>query len=107
MLVEAEKYAAADQEKKKTIDLKNQSERLCFEAEKELDLFKSNISSEKEQRVRSAIEKVKELGQSDDINSLTIAIEELKSELKDMVKATDPLVTDPSGSNSMSDLNDL
>jgi len=107
MLVEAEKYAAADQEKKKTIDLKNQSERLCFEAEKELDLFKSNINSEKEQRVRSAIEKVKELGQSDDINSLTIAIEELKSELKDMVKATDPLVTDPSGSNSMSDLNDL
>jgi molecular chaperone DnaK len=107
MLVEAEKYAAADQEKKKTIDLKNQSERLCFEAEKELDLFKSNISSEKEQRVRSAIEKVKELGQTDDINSLTSAIEELKSELKDMVKATDPLVTDPSGSNSMSDLNDL
>jgi molecular chaperone DnaK len=107
MLVEAEKYAAADQEKKKTIDLKNQSERLCFEAEKELDLFKSNINSEKEQRVRSAIEKVKELGQTDDINSLTSAIEELKSELKDMVKATDPLVTDPSGSNSMSDLNDL
>ena len=107
MLVEAEKYAAADQEKKKTIDLKNQSERLCFEAEKELDLFKSNISSEKEQTVRSAIQKVKELGQTDDINSLTNAIEDLKSELKDMVKATDPLVTDPSGSNSMSDLNDL
>lgn len=107
MLVEAEKYAAADQEKKKTIDLKNQSERLCFEAEKELDLFKSNISSEKEQRVRSAIQKVKELGQTDDINSLTNAIEDLKSELKDMVKATDPLVTDPSDSNSMSDLNDL
>jgi molecular chaperone DnaK len=107
MLAEAEKYAAADQEKKKTIDLKNQSERLCFEAEKELDLFKSNISSEKEQKVRSAIQKVKELAQTDDINSLTIAIEELKSELKDMVKATDPLVTDPSGSNSMSDLNDL
>ena len=103
MLAEAEKYAAADQEKKKTIDLKNQAERLCFEAEKELDLFKSNISSEKEQKVRSAIQTVKALGQTDDINSLTTAIEELKSELKDMVKATDPLVTDASGSN----LNDL
>nr|YP_010945827.1 heat shock protein 70 [Ulnaria ulna]WGN98817.1 heat shock protein 70 [Ulnaria ulna] len=103
MLAEAEKYAAADQEKKKTIDLKNQAERLCFEAEKELDLFKSNISSEKEQKVRSAIQNVKALGQTDDINSLTTAIEELKSELKDMVKATDPLVTDASGSN----LNDL
>lgn len=107
MLAEAEKYAAADQEKKKTIDLKNQAERLCFEAEKELDLFKSNISSEKEQKVRSAIQKVKGLGQTDDINSLTDAIEELKSELKDMVKGTDPLVSDPTGSNSRSDLNDL
>jgi molecular chaperone DnaK len=107
MLAEAEKYAAADQEKKKTIDLKNQAERLCFEAEKELDLFKSNISLEKEQKVRSAIQKVKGLGQTDDINSLTDAIEELKSELKDMVKGTDPLVSDPTGSNSMSDLNDL
>jgi molecular chaperone DnaK len=107
MLAEAEKYAAADQEKKKTIDLKNQAERLCFEAEKELDLFKSNINSEKEQKVRSAIQKVKGLAQTDDINSLTDAIEELKSELKDMVKGTDPLVSDPSGSNSMSDLNDL
>ena len=107
MLAEAEKYAATDQEKKKTIDLKNQAERLCFEAEKELDLFKSNISEEKQEKVRSLIQKVKELAESNDINSLSTSIEELKSEMKEMVTSPDPLMNDQSGSNSMSDLNDL
>ena len=107
MLSEAEKYASADQEKKKIIDLKNQAERLCFEADKELGVFKSNISEEKQQKVRSLIEKVKALSENDDINLLTTAIEELKSEMKDMVTSPDPLVNDASGSNSMSDLNDL
>jgi molecular chaperone DnaK len=107
MLAEAEKYAAADQEKKKIIDLKNQAERLCFEADKELELFKSNISKEKEEKVRSLIQKVKALSESDDINSLSAGIEELKLEMKEMVTSPDPLVNDPSGSNSMSDLNDL
>jgi molecular chaperone DnaK len=40
MLAEAEKFAAADKEKKENIDLKNQAEALCFEAEKELNLVK-------------------------------------------------------------------
>ena len=107
MLAEAEKYATADQEKKKIIDLKNQAERLCFEADKELELFKSNISKEKEEKIRSLIQKVKGLSENDDINSLSAGIEELKSEMKEMVTSPDPLVNDPSGSNSMSDLNDL
>jgi molecular chaperone DnaK len=36
MLAEAEKFATADKEKRENIDLKNQAEALCFEAEKEL-----------------------------------------------------------------------
>ena len=48
MLSEAEKYASADKEKRQNIDLKNQAEALCFEAEKELSLFKDNISEDKQ-----------------------------------------------------------
>lgn len=107
MLAEAERYASADQEKKKIIDLKNQAERLCFEADKELDLFKSNITEEKQEKVRSLIQKIKGLTQNDDINALSSAIEELKSEMKDMVTSADTLVNEQTGSNSMSDLNDL
>jgi molecular chaperone DnaK len=107
MLADAEKYASADQEKKQIIDLKNQAERLCFEAEKELNLFKSNINEDKEQNVRSLIEKVKTAAGGDDLQALSIAIENLKSEMKDMVTPPDPLVKDQNDPNSMSDLNDL
>jgi molecular chaperone DnaK len=103
MLADAEKYASVDQEKKQAIDLKNQAERLCFEAEKELGVFKPNISEEKEQIIRALIEKVKTISKDDDTESLLKAIEDLKSEMKDMVTAPDPLVND----SPMSDLNDL
>ena len=107
MLSEAEKYASIDQEKRQGIDLKNQAERLCFEAEKELGLFKENISEEKQENITSLIEKVKSAAETDDVSALTTAIEELKSEMKDIVTPPDPLVSDPSGADPMSDLNDL
>jgi molecular chaperone DnaK len=107
MLSEAEKYASIDQEKRQGIDLKNQAERLCFEAEKELGLFKENISEEKQENITSLIEKVKSAAETDDVTALTTAIEELKSEMKDIVTPPDPLVSDPSGADPMSDLNDL
>jgi molecular chaperone DnaK len=56
MLAEAEKYASADKEKRENIDLKNQAEALCFEAEKELSLLKENISEEKQQNITKLIE---------------------------------------------------
>merc|ERR1712007_233081 len=47
MLAEAEKFATADQEKKQNIDLQNQAEALCFEAEKELTSLNETISEDK------------------------------------------------------------
>jgi molecular chaperone DnaK len=107
MLADAEKYASADKEKKKSIDLKNQAERLCFEAEKELNLFKANINDDKQEKVRSLIEKVKTTAEADDIVSLSNAIEELKSEMRDMVTQPNPETATSGGGDSMSDLNDL
>jgi molecular chaperone DnaK len=46
-----------DKEKRENIDLKNQAEALCFEAEKELSLVKDNISEEKQQNITKLIEK--------------------------------------------------
>merc|ERR1712159_112667 len=40
MLQDAEKFAAIDKEKRETINLKNQAETLCLEAEKEVNLSK-------------------------------------------------------------------
>jgi molecular chaperone DnaK len=78
MLAEAEKYASIDQEKRKGIDLKNQGETLCFEAERELGLFTNNITEENKNKVVELIENVRASIQQDNIQILGLAIEKLK-----------------------------
>ena len=106
MLAEAEKYAEADKEKRENIDLKNQAETLCFEAEKELSLFKENISEEKQQNITKLIEDIRQNIQNNSFDSLKSEVENLKLAMKEMM-ATKPLVDNDSNSNPMSDLNDL
>jgi molecular chaperone DnaK len=106
MLAEAEKFASADKEKRENIDLKNQAEALCFEAEKELSLFKDNISEEKQQNISKLIETIREEIQRDNFEVLKTKVEELKVSMKDMV-ASKPLVDDDLNSDPMSNLNDL
>jgi molecular chaperone DnaK len=102
MLSEAEKYATADKEKRKNIDLKNQAETLCFEAEKELSLFKENISEEKQKNVEELINNIRQNIQENKIDSLISLVEDLKIAMKDMVSAKPLVDNDP-----MSNLNDL
>jgi molecular chaperone DnaK len=101
MLKEAEKFATADKEKRQNIDLKNQAEALCFEAEKELSLFKENISEDKKQNITKLIEDIREEIKTDNIGNLRTKIEDLKTAMKDMVAANQ------SSSDPMSNLNDL
>ena len=106
MLQEAEKYASADKEKRANIDLKNQAETLCFEAEKELDLIKDTIAEDKQQEIKTLIEDIRQNIQTEDFTSLQSSLEKLKVEMKDMVAAQAAAGT---GTNTdpMSDLNDL
>ena len=104
MLAEAEKYASMDKEKRENIDLKNQAEALCFEAEKELSLAKENISEEKQQNITKLIEQIRQDSQSDNFDSLKSQVEELKTAMKEMLESK---VNTESNSDPMSDLNDL
>jgi len=103
MLAEAEKFASADKQKRENIDLKNQAEALCFEAEKELSLFKDNISDDKKENVTKLIEEIRAEIQTDNFELLKSKVEELKTSMKDMVAAAN----NDANSNPMSDLNDL
>lgn len=85
MLADAEKYATADQEQKKIIDLKNQAERLCFEAEKELILIKSDANIDEQNELNELINNVKSEIKSDSVNTLEIAVEKLKSKMQELV----------------------
>jgi molecular chaperone DnaK len=57
-----------DKEKRENIDLKNQAEALCFEAEKELSLVKENISEEKQENITKLIEKIRQDSQNDNFD---------------------------------------
>jgi molecular chaperone DnaK len=105
MLAEAEKYASVDKEKRQNIDLKNQAEALCFEAEKELALLKENISEDQQEKIKSLIENIRNNIQSENIDGLKSQVEDLKTAMKDMIEAK-AVGNDPN-SDPMSNLNDL
>ena len=107
MVTDAKKYASVDQERRQIIDLKNQAEQLCFEAEKELKLFESGINKDKRDKVHSLIKDVKSLLDDEEIDALPSAIEKLKLEIKELFNSSDPLINNSPSSDSISDLNDL
>jgi molecular chaperone DnaK len=104
MLEEAEKFAKADKEKRENIDLKNQAEALCVEAEKELSLVKENVSEETQKDVTKLIETIRQEIQNNNFENLKVEIENLKTAMKSMLEAK---MNNESNSDPMSNLNDL
>nr|YP_010594910.1 Hsp70-type chaperone [Stephanopyxis turris]WAJ57645.1 Hsp70-type chaperone [Stephanopyxis turris] len=108
MVESAEQYASIDKEKRNNIDLKNNAEALCYEANKELLLFKDSIPDEKQEKVKNLTEKIQENIKSENFAELTSQIEELKVAMKDMLDAH-PLIDQENQGNTdpMSNLNDI
>ena len=104
MLKEAEKFASIDKEKRQSIDLKNQAEALCFEAEKELTSLKDSISDEKQNYVTKLIEDIRQSIETNDENNIETKIEDLKNAMKDIIANK---MDEQSNSEPISDLNDL
>ena len=104
MLKDAEQFAVADKQKRENIDLKNQAEALCFEAEKELSLLKDSVSEDKQQNVTKLIKNIRQEIQTDNVNNLKSEVEDLKIAMKEMM---DSKMNDQSNSNPTSNLNDL
>ena len=102
MLAEAEKYAAIDKQKRENIDLINQAETLCFEAEKELSVLKDTLSEEREGNLRTLIKDVRESMKKNELDNLKELIEELKTAMKELIVTKMDNESDP-----MSNLNDL
>lgn len=105
MLAEAEKYASLDKEKKEKIDLKNQAEALCVEAEKELALLNETITDQKRDDIQKLIQEIRQQVQNDDVEKIKSELEQLKVVMKDMIEAKS--ANDNENSNPIADLNDL
>jgi molecular chaperone DnaK len=91
MIASAEEYASTDQEKRKNIDLKNSAEALCYEADKELRLFKDSIPEEKQNQVQSLIESIRANITAENFDALNLELEELRAAMKEMLD-TQPLI---------------
>lgn len=104
MLQNAEKFAALDKEKRETIDLKNQAETLCLEAEKEINLLKENIAIDKQEKIEKLVTEIRNAIQTEDLTLLKSSVENLKEAMRELVTSK---VDNESNSNSVNDLNDL
>jgi len=87
MLQEAEKYAAADKANRENIDLKNQAETLCSEAEKELSLANQNVSEEEKQNINKLISDIQQNLQDNKTDSLAPLLENLKEAMKKLMES--------------------
>lgn len=85
MLAEAEKFAAADQERKQNIDLKNQAEILCTEAEKTLVNLTDKIPTEKQDEVKNLISTIRSELQNDNLVSLQSQLDQLKTIMQTLI----------------------
>ena len=90
MVKAAEEYAAIDQEKRKNIDLKNNAESLCYEANKQLLAVKDNIAPEKEQSITKLIEDIKSDLETENFDAVTNKLEELKMGMQELLQAAAP-----------------
>ena len=104
MIKDAEKYASVDKEKRENIDLKNQAETLCFEAEKELSLSKDTISLEKQETVTKLVQEIRQSSQSEQPENLNSLLENLKIVMKEIMAEK---VDSETNSDPMSNVNDL
>ena len=107
MIQSAQEYASVDQEKRKNIDLKNNAETLCYEANKQLLLIKETISEEKQTSVKKLIEDITLSIKSDKFEELNNKIEQLKILMKEMLEVSPSVEKKSNSDDNMSNLNDI
>jgi len=85
MIKSAEKYAEVDQDKRKNVDLKNNAETLCYEANKQLLLAKEKISEEQQVPITKLIEDIKLDIKENKFEELANKTEQLKILMKEII----------------------
>jgi len=81
MVKDAEVNASADKEKRDRIDIKNQSETLVYQSEKQMSELGDKVDAEAKTKVEEKRLKLKEALDSDDYESMKTLLEELQKEL--------------------------
>ena len=78
MVQDAEQNAAADKEKSEQIEIKNQSEALCYQTKKQLEQLEATCTPEEKQKIENLVSELEEAVKTDNFNSMKELSESLK-----------------------------
>jgi molecular chaperone DnaK len=84
MVKDAEANAAADKEKSEQIELKNQSDSLCYQTRKQLDELADQIAPEKKESVENLVIKLEEATQSENYAMMKELNEQIKTSIMEL-----------------------
>lgn len=98
MLEEAEKFAEADKANRKNIDLVNKAENVCYEADKQIELFKETISEDEKTNIENLSSTIRQLIKDENLSELESKVDELKTIMSTMLQ---------NQKNVASELNDI
>jgi molecular chaperone DnaK len=78
MVKEAESHASEDQSRREVIDARNQADALAYQVEKTLNENRDKIAAGELSRIETAIADARKAAKSDDLPSITRAVDELQ-----------------------------
>ncbi len=82
---EAAKNAELDQERKKKIDLKNRSEMICYQAEKQVNEPNSNFTEADKEEITTLVNEIKSIKDTENSQQIEEKIKVLEEKLKSSV----------------------
>jgi molecular chaperone DnaK len=86
MVRESEKNAAEDKEKRDKIDLKNQSDSLCYQSEKQIQELGDKITKDDKTQIETSIKNLKEAIAGDNFEDIKKLNKKLQDELMEIGK---------------------
>jgi molecular chaperone DnaK len=86
MVNESEENASADKEKRERIDLKNQSDSLCYQSEKQLKDLGDKVTAEDKTSIESAINDLRQSVQEETYENMKPLSEKLQNALMEIGK---------------------
>ncbi|MGI6485092.1 MAG: molecular chaperone DnaK [Tepidanaerobacteraceae bacterium] len=104
MVKEADKHAEEDKKKKEKIEAKNKADSLIYQSEKMLNDLKDKISQDDAQKVRQEVDNVKKALETDDIDAINNATDNLTKVFYD-ISSKLYQSADQAGQNANQDFN--
>ena len=86
MVKESEQNAADDKKRREKIDLKNQSESLCYQSEKQLKELDDKLEKDDKSKIEDLIQQLKEAVQTENSDSMKELSSKLQNELMEIGK---------------------